>query len=956
MERNLFLKTNYCLSCLEPIISGLSLKEKENVFICRNCSAIFLKVIPKEYIEELIEYCEEDVWGTRNNLMKIQEINYTWKIKSNLIDQSYLQWLHTKPKGNFLIYWPWKEFKPTIQLIYQEFLQSGNSNIIIIEDSLKVQKASYLINKTFFLPKNEIISKNNILRKKAKKVQKRLFETVNAVSFNVSLKGKRMGINQLRFGSTYKKLENDFEKEIKSMYGKDYEKYLTFSKKREKYRGWKCKYNILWTLEYLCHDSGKSFKFNKINEITPDNFTNELNQSEGHNISFMNNLKNLKDILYHLKKNRYNLVIFENFDRFIGQIYEVFNEFNEFLENSTKNETTQILCSINPSVRYKYRILNKKLLKNITIHAWDNKPILESIKSNWEENQYQNPISNILSERAKSLKLAKYEVEEIPKVSLIGEKIALIENKLSEELIKKIKYFFGELAKSPLYLFGDFSRRDVFVRRKNNMDLHADMILDEIFFQNRELAKEIESILKETYGDKEERKNPLISKLIELIRRFENSEEEIILIVKGEDIAGTKEILTEVYGSQKYYIVTSWRKFLSTLNRDNRYKKRIIISTQFPSLQLDLIESTISKLIFIGDGKTLSKIREIMDARLDTYNTNPLVFPEEGKSYPELLKEMYSSLNIEKEVYIDYVENSSIDLKDIAPFRLSTSEISSSSQTEHVLRGERAIILNDENDTGVFIPINRYLLLKDDPGMKEIKVTENNFRKLIDEEIILDKSGVYLSFKDSFLEYILTFQGEIKINRGIFQWNSFKDLVKDSYSWADNLLRAIFVLKKKESIGHETAEEKLSEILSKAKLFASKPKYIRTWWKIENQFNINGEIINIFPVECPKGVMDISKIYAELNKINPNFKLTEEDAMRAYYAAHTLQKIRQDFLKGKIKNIPENLLGLYLKLRDEIDSYIEEAKIFKPISSKVVQITEDVQAYKIYTNYRRFCT
>jgi len=523
------------------------------------------------------------------------------------------------------------------------------------------------------------------------------------------------------------------------------------------------------------------------------------------------------------------------------------------------------------------------------------------------------------------------------------------------------------MKRSPLKLKGDYENPEIFKRKGFSLDkitytylmsiLHERIEDDEKFNAYRDIFRKI---YESESGDSI---NPLmeeiVSKVDELLKGHKST---VTVVVHGYDVRGTEKLLRES-GFNDYIpsrlSVCSWGN-LSDRERELSDKTdHYVVSTLPPSLAYSIYFGNVSKFVFIGSEDNVRKIETIIKNRLTETRSRPIYLLDEDDSAPDLLKNTLDGLEIDSnELLKDISEEIIVEFEEDVG-HVQTSPVKAVSSHPDINAGEYAVLVVDEAKRGMFTPSGSSLFIKRDHRLSELQLSDSPSsgelkKNLKNVEILVDKHGVYVSFRSIFTKFMMLYGKSIHFRNGPFEWNGFQELLEDASEWIHVLGDAVKLYSEKNEISYEEAEIQMSEYLSSLDLTAKNPDYIRSWWSGYEIVDTETGVIHLHRVEHPRGLDDIRKIYSGINKILPKMNLDPAGAERTYIASIIIQNFRRSLLKGQIKETSPSMRQLYYRLEREIKDLIQTSPTFRVDLVYLVEISRDVEPFRVMTNYGDF--
>ncbi|MHA1195193.1 MAG: hypothetical protein ACTSRH_02270 [Promethearchaeota archaeon] len=998
-----------CPYCHEPFVLGALLKINNNEVFCSSCNSYF-----KRYINLLIyDKFPKTIDIIRKSdgepsIKYLKTIPLIWKIETNIIENEYISWIKKNPRGKFLITWPWREVKFIPLLVSEFLLEYPNKKVVIIGDisndnidinEIGFPKIDEIFENLIYLKNTNLKCINNEIKREMNRLnRKHIFLKKNVIHFLIKDVIKRDFKNDGILQGDFSQCKRILKREIETDFGKKAIKYIKEKRRnqskwsehiyndngfieirldeRTQYIGKNLRYNKKWLWTVLLN----SQRIKRLKKIIVSKKLKSLeNSREFKEKLFFISSEIKPDIIFKLiKPINPDLIIIKNSDEFIKDI--IFNGeksrvFINFL--SKNNESTIIMFSTNPEIRYLYGInyynpsFNSLSIYNYNIlpHTWDFNLIIEKIKNEFEKKdpKHPNPVSSRFNDLPSLNKPPDFEFIRIDIIDNLEILLKKFQELFNNNIYNDIKRYICDLRKSPLLLKGDYRKPEIFSRKSR----HSGQIITYHYLisllyervENKTTFREIINLIDEIYTIKNNVDNPIMKKICEKIRELLiGNQNYISIIVHKFDIRGTKKLLKKL-GFEEFIPhrlnVCSWNSLLQEKNELPDIFDHYVISTLPPSIEYRLGYSQIKKIIFIGGRNFIDKIETILNYRLTETFSKPIFSLSDKDSAPLLLKKLLKKLNIPSnkdiqniinDVFIEF-ESSNIENEYF-------SSIKNEDYHSSIKPNEKVLLVIDPNEKGIFIPEGATILIIESGNINEIEINFSSYsaieKILNNAEILLNKQRLYSSFKLDFIRDMMVYGKNIIFKKGPYYWNGFNDLFQDAIQWIILIKRAINEYSYKHNISYEEAEEKISEYISSLGITARDKNYIKSWWKNYNKISTEYGDISLYGVEHPKSVIDLEKIYEGLNKILPELKIDISDARKCYAASILIQYFRRALLKGKIDKINLSLRGLYFQIAKNIQKLIEESERFKVKFLYVGKVIREVEPFKIRRDYKDF--
>ena len=185
-----------------------------------------------------------------------------------------------------------------------------------------------------------------------------------------------------------------------------------------------------------------------------------------------------------------------------------------------------------------------------------------------------------------------------------------------------------------------------------------------------------------------------------------------------------------------------------------------------------------------------------------------------------------SKVNFDENEKLQYIHNFELGEEEYSMFYSGastygeTSDISYESSNYYKLTcGEIAILCIDSQNRGLFLPLDRDIMLKDGNSFREISFsldssTPSVKKGLINMEVILNRLGFYQSFRSIFFKFMMKWGDKLQFQKGPFEWKGFKQLFSNSVLWINLLERAIEIFAEQNRISLQKSKDKIAKILA----------------------------------------------------------------------------------------------------------------------------------------------
>ncbi len=998
-----------CPNCHEPHVNGSPLERIDNENLkCSSCGAHFssrIDLFSSDRFENTVKAVIDKEGKKAEDYLSVLPL--IWGIQANLIESEYIRWVNRTHRGQFLITWPWKDVKFIPLLVSEYLLNNPTKKVVVVGDissdsssemEIAVPGIKEVFDNLIYLEGRERNDIDESIKKETRRFDRRFVLQKRKVIHTVIHRiGTHYRVEEV-CDQNFTKCRSGLIREIKEDYGEESIRNIDERKmkrasiikrvktlnpeglidikleEREQWMG-ELRYKKEWLWDVLLNTK-KMKRLNRIIHITvlKEQEEEELDGSDKR-LFFVPSEMSPSTIFNIVKKTVPDLVVIKNTDDFMKDVIYGGEKSRALFSFLTDCENLLVLMfSTDPDVRHLYGINRTEKYAgeyNLTPHTWDSEILIEKIRDEWEnrESNYSNPVSSRWGELSEGGRIPEVEYIEIETLDDLDVFLDRVSSILADEDVKKdIRKYIYDLKRSPLFVRGDYGKPKVFRRRGNFLEtisydymmslIHERMDDEEEFRSMKELIDGIYNI------ESADTINPLMKEITEKAGDLLKGEDNFLtVVVHGYDVKGT-EILFREMGFDEYMpqrlSVCSWG-ILSQRERDIADNaEHYVISTLPPSLAYSIYSGHVKRFVFIGSGNNIKKIEIIVKNRLTETISRPIYLLSESDSAPELLKTILKTVeidsnealqNISEEIIVEFAENFS-HISDI-------SRIKTGGSHPCINSGEYAVLVVDINKRGIFIPAGASLFIKDGHRIAEIQLddissTRDLKSKLENKEILVDKQGVYISFRSIFIKFMMVYGKRVIFRNGPYEWNGFQSLTNDAIKWISILEEAIKEYSCKNGISSEKAEKEIAEYLSSLKLTAKNPDYIKGWWSNYEIVTVDYGTYHLYKVEHPRGLEDLKKIYKGINGILPEMMLDPTDAEKSYIASIMIQNFRRSLLKGKIKDINPSLHRLYTQLEREIKSIVEMSPVFKVNLAYNVEIIKEVEPFRVMDEYKDY--
>jgi len=992
-----------CPSCHEPHIEGSPLTRISGKNIkCSSCATHSLERIDilssddfKKSAKFVLDQSGEDSRKYLSNMPLL------WKVSPNTVEEEYIRWLEKNDGGKFLITWPWSDVK-FIPLMVTEYLLNNRKKKAVIIGNLSSGKSEEkeitsagLIDVFYSLLCAEKDIDNAIeesLKKDMKKLNKSyVLKKHVVVNYRVHQVGSGRRWEDICDGNV-RTCRGKIKNEITDTYGSGSIKSIdesnlegqgknrTINKngfikiklfEQERWIG-KLNYKPSWLWSILSNLQYVHRPKNDLKHQLVVESDKEAKPIEDARLFLLSDELDSSFLYQFISSINPQLVIIQNADTFMKDIIYHGEKSSSLLNFIEKSESLILMFSTDPDIRHLYNINDPdgRVTKyGITAHTWDSEIILENIgdrKKN--ESEFPNPVSSKFDEVAEGGRIPEVEYIKLESLDELDNFLDNISSIIDDTGIKRdIRRYIFDMKKSPLIIKGDYERSEIFKRKGRFLDmltydyimsiLRDEIETDEEFNKLKEPLDKVFNVESETIT------NPVLDKIIEkTYELLEKDNINVTIVVHGYDVKGTEKLLSE-RGLDEFMqdrlTVCSWKKLLFRETELGEKGKHYVISTRPPSLEYSLYFADVSKFIFISGKEDAEKIEMIIQNRLTETRSKPVHLLSEGETAPPLLKKLLEKIELPSNEVIKQISEEMIIEFDETSIRRDDDSMRTSYYAPNINPGERAFLVVDTNKKGMFIPRGSFLFIKDDHTPSEIFLDHGSSAKIIKEklenkDILVDKHGVYISFRTIFIRFMMLHGEKVTFKNGPYKWHGFRELYEDSLEWIRILEEGNRKYSKENGLESEDGIREFAKYLSSLNLTAKNPDYIKGWWTEYEHVDTEYGLIRLYMVEHPRSLDDITKMYRGLNEILPDMDVDPDEAERTYVASITIQNFRRSLLKRKIAEISPTLRNLYIRLEREISQIIDNSPAFRVNLVYDVELTREVEAFRIMDNYGEF--
>ncbi|KQC04264.1 MAG: hypothetical protein APR53_03515 [Methanoculleus sp. SDB] len=757
---------------------------------------------------------------------------------------------------------------------------------------------------------------------------------------------------------------------------------------QEQWSGKKLNYNHLWLYEVLanykkirwCHDTLKPVIYYKKDK--------DLIKKPGslHVISSGPETGRSVEIFRLLRDISPELLIIENADELISDIRYHGSSSSELLKYLQEAKHTTLLFSTNSEMRQFYGLhSDQNVLSSTgcTIHTLDSFSLLKWMESQSNESKYPSPLSSqlkeIISDREYRINTTYIEV---PKLTEFFTKAFTLIDTLDRDVARNIRYYLRRVISSPLNIIGgDYDNPEYMTAQRGfgSIEITYDTICGDLEMSAFEgliqsnIPKQFKQIFVDNFLPEPFcNSNPLRESMIDTAKELleGDSEAYVTVVVHYNDIKGFKRIMEkeEMFPEQfsSRFMITGWKGLSSSGALIDDGCRHYVISSQYPSLGYSLRRSGVTEFIFISDQKGLEGIKEIINRRLLDTIAYPIVIPEDGDSIPELLREGFEATDVPKtdrmiELYSD-IDDEFISFsgwKQPLSSGKQEMDVGHDSILSGLEPGEEAFLCFNDENTGIFIPIGRSVMIKDDGFFKDV-TTDNSksdamiFRSLIGKDVILSRSGLYLSFRTIFFRFMMKNGKRMTFWKQPYMWKGFEDLFNATIEWIRLIEKTADEYAKKTSINREEALVIIASKLTEAGITATDPGTVIGWCTHCEDITIDSGTYRVYKTEHPFRCEDLRIILHVLSNLVPGAIPKKTDPDRIFAAALCLQNLRQKVLKYKSDSGDQTSLNIRAGLARELQGIVSDAEIFRPIAVQRIKLIKSVEPMRCipkFTDY-----
>jgi len=825
---------------------------------------------------------------------------------------------------------------------------------------------------------NDIWTCQNSLAKCTRDIKKEFLEEYGDGSLREIIKKKKDGRTTPGYN----------EKEIlNKTVDPDNGQWIITLTEQERWSGKKLAYNHLWLYEVLVNRNNVQWCQEVLQPAIYNNTDQELLKKPGkvHIISSDADPERVARIFQLVQNISPDLLIIENTDDFIRDIRYRGRLSNELLMYLRTPAHSTLLFSTNPEMRQFYGLdsdQNIMVSSGCTIHTLDSIDVIELLSREGAEFGYPSPLSSELKDltnkRGYQVNATYIEVEELTELS---DQLFLLTETLDKEIAKNIRFYLKRVISSPLDIIGNYAEPEYLTARKGfgGLDLTYDVICSDLEMSalSGEISPEIPQQFRRLFMDNYRSEslcntNPLRDLILGKAREILECDPTacVTIVVHFDDVRGLeriirgKELMPE--GTWPRFTICSWKDLSSRETLIDKRSPHYVISSQYPSLRYSLRKSSVTEFIFISDQKGIDAIREVINRRLLETITHPLLKPKKDDLIPDLLRKALEAIDVPDqdrmaEIYAD------IDDESVTLSRWRRTEHLSDSETAPdpgivlvgLEVGEEAFLCIDQLDRGIFIPFNHTVMVRSNGFFSDITTDSDKSdtvlnRSLCGKEIILSRSGLYLSFRTIFFKFMMQHGKKMIFRKHPYTWRGFEDLFNTTIQWIQYVEKTAVQYATRKACSHDEALGIIAEKLTKSGITATDPGTVIGWCIHYEDIITDSNMYRVYKTEHPFRCNDLNIIFTVLNEIVPDIVPQNTDSDRIYAAALCLQNFRQKVLKVNLDDNDQTYMRIRAELSKELQGIISDAEIFTPIAVQRVRITQPVAPLKCLLRYVQY--
>ncbi|KKG15825.1 hypothetical protein EO98_06845 [Methanosarcina sp. 2.H.T.1A.6] len=994
-----------CPNCHEPHVTGKPIEFIDKKHLrCSSCNALFYTEVNifTESFPETVKYVTEKEGKRSENYLS--HLPLIWKVVPNDIEKSYLDWIKDNPKGIFLVTWPWNDLR-FIPLLASEYLLTfPNRKVAVIGNYSTNNESKYYVptyssydvfSKTVYIEGEDNFFPPKLKQESNNLKREMIFEKEDVVEVKYRKFGENETRNKLCHG-TVRKCKNSILREAKEL-GDNFLREISVPKNDgkkievinengewnvslEKQTRWtgSLNYKKIWLWELLVNSTKLKNCGTEIESFFHDEEAAEEILDKKIKLHFFSIESEISEVLRSIKIVSPDVLIIENMDEIISDSRYVGPRTEKLMEFLRKTDiSTVLMFSTNPDIRHLYRIgANETVFGSIRVlfHTWDSPTFLGDLNPD-SDSRHPNPLSSKMEQMPKEkLREIKPEYISIDSYDEISELLGKCLKSIDEETKKDVKLYFSRVFSTLLNVVGEYGKPEILsVMKQWNYPLTYDILFTDL---SQKIEQELftslnDSIRKVFYTDSYIQRNPLREKMRDIVRDIfkKNNGCYITIIVPRFESKGAERLLRQEDSIPEqissFLTVCSWEKLGSIERIVPEGFKHFVLSTGYPSLSYNLHSSDVDKFFFVGTNKTIGRIKEIIDKRLLEINAYPVVRIYDDTPAPCLLRGLLSKVNFDENEKLQYIDDIELGEEE---YSMPYSGVSIYGKTSDIIDeynnyykltcGETAILCIDSQNRGLFLPLDRDIMLKDGNSFREISFsldssTSSMKRELINTEVILNRLGFYQSFRSIFFKFMMKWGDKLQFQKGPFEWKGFKQLFNDSILWIDLLERTIETFAEQNSISPQKSKDEIAKILADSGITAKNPDYISSWWTNYEEVMVDSETYKLYRTEHPFTPQDMRIIFKYISEISSFLTADTMIAEKSYAAALTIQNLRRNVFKSSNKK-EDKYSYIYSKLEKQMSQLIRDAELFKVDFVEKVNVSKEIEAMKVIYDYNDF--
>jgi hypothetical protein len=259
----------------------------------------------------------------------------------------------------------------------------------------------------------------------------------------------------------------------------------------------------------------------------------------------------------------------------------------------------------------------------------------------------------------------------------------------------------------------------------------------------------------------------------------------------------------------------------------------------------------------------------------------------------------------------------------------------------------------------MFIPVDHTVMIRSGGFFSDITIDKSKsdaaVNKILDgKEIIISKSGIYLSFRTIFFKFMMKNGHNISFRKHPYTWEGFEELFISMTRWIRFIEKVVIQYGIREECSPEEAIAVIAEKLAKSGITATEPGTVIGWCKHYEDITLDSGIYRVYKTEHPFRCEDLNIIFDTLNEIISEAVPEDIDSDKIYAASLCLQNLRNKVLKAKSDDDDPRYKEVRAELSRELEDVISDAEIFIPMSIQRVMITKSVEPMKHLIEYEQY--